>query len=820
MLKNHLTVAFRNFWRNKVFSLINISGLAIGISAALVFYLIVQYEFSFERFHPDGERIYRVVSKIEFPGLTIHNSGVPVPTAQAARREVSGLEGLTHFITVYDSKVTIPLTGNSSPAVFKNQKDIVYADEEYFKIFQYHWLAGSPHTALKDPFQVVLTESRAKTYFAHLNHDDIVGQTVLYDDSLKMTVAGIVQDIREATDFRFKEFISRATIEQTGLKGHWSWEEWGSINSSSQLFVKLAAGTIPGVIEQQLVTIRDKYRGNIDKEPKDGTQHFLQPLDDIHFNQEYDAFDTRQANKSVLTGLMAVAAFLLLLGCINFINLTTAQSAMRAKEIGIRKTVGGRKGQLITQFLSETFLFTILATLLSLALTPGLLKIFKDFIPPGVSIQSIGQPHVWIFLVLLVTGVSLLSGFYPAWVLTGFKPVTVMKNQAHSGTSQTRKALLRKTLTVSQFVITQVLLIATLAFSKQIRYSLNKDLGYQKEAIVNINTEWNIFSNTKDDRRFVLLERLKQIPEIERVSLGGSPPASNNTSTTTMKFKEGDQVMETMVEVKYADPNYFDLYKMKLIAGNNLQESDTTRQFVINETYARMLGFKRPEDAIGHTIERNNPVPIVGVVADFHTKSTHAPIKPLAYSSVMNSSYTLHIALKPGGKEAGSWKKALDETEKIYKALYPEDDFKYTFFDESIARFYTAEQNIIRLLKWAAGLCVFISCLGLLGLVIFITSQRTKEIGVRKVLGASVVQILGLLSKDFVLLVVLAFFISAPIAWWGVNQWLENFAFRVEVGWLIFFMVGLSAVLLALLTISFQSVRAAMANPVESLRTE
>ena len=807
--------------RNKFFSLINIAGLAIGISAALVIYLIVQYEFNFDTFHKDGNRLYRVVSKIEFPDLTIHNSGVPVPTVKATRDEVTGLEGATHFVTSYGRKVSIPLTGSQSPAVFKNQPDIIYADEEYFKIFNYQWLAGSPQTALKDPFQVVLTESRAKTYFSSLTPKDILGREVFYDDSIKVMIAGIIKDFERPTDFRFKEFISRATIENTGLKKHWNWDEWGSINSASQMFVKLKNGVKPAQIEKQLGILRNKHRERGKEDSgKDDTRHYLQELADIHFDPDYDAFEQRQAQKPTMYGLLAVGAFLLLLGCINFINLTTAHAAYRAKEIGIRKTMGGGKGQLIFQFLSETFFLTFLATGLSVVITPWLLTIFRDFIPPAISFTSLNQLHVWLFLLVLIMLVTVLAGFYPALVLTKFKPVAVLKNQAHTGTAQTRKAWLRKTLTVTQFVIAQFLIIATLVVSKQVHYSLNKELGYERNAIVYINSERNVFSDQKDNRRFTLMEKLKTIPEIEKISLAGSPPASNNTSTTTMKFKSGDRISETMVEVKFADTAYFDLYQMKLVAGKNLQQSDTTKEFIINETYAKLLGFSRPADAIGHFIERDNPVPVIGVISDFHTKSTHQAIKPLAFSSNIDNSFTFHLALKPRGNDGETWKRALSKVEKFYKEIYPEDDFKYQFYEDSIANFYKTEQNISRLLMWSAGLCIFISCLGLLGLVIYITNTRTKEIGVRKVLGATVAQIVSLLSKDFLTLVLVAFFITLPLAWWVMNNWLQDFAYRTSLSWWVFAATGTGMLVIAMLILSIRTIRSAVENPVKSLRTE
>jgi ABC-type antimicrobial peptide transport system permease subunit len=674
---------------------------------------------------------------------------------------------------------------------------------------------------MNSPFQAVLTESRAKTYFANLSPATIIGRTIYYDDSIKVTIAGVVKDIEQPTDFAFKEFISRATIENTGIKNHWNWEEWGSINSGSQLFVKLIEGTQTTNIEKQLASLRTKYRQRRSEEPeKDDTKHFLQPLKDIHFNPDYDAMNQRQAHKPTLFGLLAVASFLLLLGCINFINLTTALASQRAKEIGIRKTMGSGKRQLIFQFLSETLLLTILATILSVVITPGLLNVFSDFIPPGISFASLNQVHVWFFLTGLIIVVTLLSGFYPALVLTKFKPVTVLKNQAYGRTSQTRKAWLRKTLTVTQFVIAQFLIIATIVVSKQIHYSLNKELGYKRDAIVQVNTPWNFFSIEPDKRRFVLLEKLKAIPEIEKISLSGSPPASGNTSTTTMKFKNGENMIETMVEIKYADTAYFDLFKMKLLAGKNLQTSDTIKEFVINETYAKLLGFKKPGDAVGQFIERDFNVPVTGVISDFHTKSTHQPIKPLAFAAAAESSYTLHLALRPQRQDNELWKRALTKVEKAFKEIYPEDAFEYNFYNESIASFYKTEQNISRLLKWSAGLCIFISCLGLLGLVIYTTTQRLKEIGVRKVLGASVSQIVTLLSKDFLMFVIFAFIIAAPLAWLAMNRWLEDYAYRTNISWWVFALSGAGMLVIALLTLSFQTLRSATVNPVKSLRTE
>jgi putative ABC transport system permease protein len=813
MFKNHLLIALRNFWKHKFFSFINILGLSIGISAALVIYLMVAYDLGFDKFHKDSDRVYRIVTDMKFPGQDFKNSGVPAPMPEAVRKEVTGLETVTAF-HVYDAavKVTIP-AGNGKEQIYKRERDIVFADDSYFKLLPYKWLAGSS-SVMKEPFKVVLTKSRAEKYFGKVSEPaKLIGLPVYFNDTIKTAVAGIVEDLPHRSDFTFKEFVSLATAQEKHLREDFGFEEWGSINSSSQLFVKLAAGTTPQQVEKQLVQLRKKYTQD-DKNANTTTTHRLQPLADLHFNPDYDNFDQRQASLATLYGLMLVAAFLLVLGCINFINLTTAQASQRAKEIGVRKTMGSTKKQLVMQFLTETTLLTLAATLLSVLITPWIMNIFSDFIPDGLSFSLFNGWKTMLFLVLLVLLVSVLSGFYPALVLSRFKPVTVLKNQAFANTAKTRGAWVRKTLTVSQFVIAQVFIMATIVVSKQISYSLNKQLGYKKEAIVFLNSPWQ----EPKEKRAVFAQKLRAIPGIQMVSLAGSPPASRSTSSQTMTFIDGEKKTETTVEIKSADTNYFKIYNMKLLAGRWLRASDTVAEYIINETYAKFLGFRDPREAVGRFISRGTfNAPVVGVMADFHTKSLHVPIKPLAYST--QQSGVFHIALDPGAGGA-AWQKTLKTVENEWKSIYPEHEFEYTFFDESIEAFYKSERNMARLLAWATGLAILISCLGLLGLVIYTTNLRVKEIGIRKVLGASVGQLVSLLSKDFMRLVALAFIVAAPITWWGMYKWLQDFAYRTDISWWIFALGGSIMMLIALFTLSIQTIRSARANPVKNLRTE
>ncbi|MBS1935433.1 MAG: FtsX-like permease family protein, partial [Bacteroidetes bacterium] len=698
-----------------------------------------------------------------------------------------------------DANVSISKNENDKVQVYKKQPDVIFADDTYFKLISYEWLSGSPKT-LDEPYKVVLTEERAKTYFPGVNYNDIVGKRIVYNDSIITTVTGVVKNLSANTDFIFKEFISHSTIPSSGLKESYSWDNWESSNDISKMFVKLSPGTSAKDIDTKLNQLTKKYQKN-----NNGNFSFtfhLQPLSDIHFSTTYGTFGDHVASKPTLYGLLAVAAFLLLLGCINFINLTTAQATQRAKEIGIRKTMGSSKLQLMMQFLNETFFITVLATILSVVLVPLLLKIFTGFIPKDLHFSLLQQPGIILFLLLLIIVVSFLSGFYPALVLTKYNPASVLKNQAYAGTSGSRKALLRKSLTVSQFLIAQVFVMATLITVKQISFMLNKDMGFKKDAIIYFSVPFtynNVFH--PDPRRAVLLKNLKTIPGVQTASLATDPPSSNRWNIESLSYKDGKKEIAVDVRTKGGDTNYLKLYHIKILAGRNIEEAEMSKEYVINETYLHLLGFQNPQDVLNKQISGK---PVVGVMTDFNEHSLHEPVKPLLLEANDKFSSTFHIELKPQDANGGSWKKTIAQVQTAFKKLYPEEDFDYEFYDESIAKYYKSEQDISRLLKWATGLAVFISCMGLLGLVIYTTNVRTKEIGVRKVLGASVGNLVSVLSKDFLLLVVIAFVIATPIAWIAMNKWLNNFAYRTSMNWWLFAASGLLLIIIALITLSFQ----------------
>jgi predicted permease len=787
-------------------------GLSVGISACLAIWLIVRYEFSFDTFHSDKERIYRVVSDFVFSGEQYHNSGVSAPVPLAMREEFTGLEQVAPVHDLHMKVLLKDVQGN--PQIFEKSKT-ASTDPHYFDIFRYEWVEGNPRMALSEPYKVVLTESEAHKFFGNLALKDIMGKTLdyaNYSDTVSFTVTGIVKDWKENTDLDFKSFFSFSTLSQIDKwKKNYNIDRWDNTNGSSQAFIKLAAGTTPAQIRAQFPAFEKKH---IKDEPNSKTSYNLQSLSDIHFNHTYMG-NHRLAHLPTLYALMGVAGFLILIAAINFINLTTAQSLQRAKEIGVRKVMGSSKLHLILQFLSEAFLITTLAVILSLTLTPPILYFFKSFIPEGVVFKMSDTQNL-LFLAVLTLATTLLSGIYPAWMISSFQPVEALKN--HTSHKGTRKSRLREALIVFQFAVSLVFIIATLIVGNQIQYLLNKDMGFSKDAIIFFQTDWR----SEESKKQVLMEKIRQIPEVKQLSLSQSTPAEAGYSTTSAEFTEGGKNISTNIHNKTGDAEFIKLYDIKLIAGRNIRNSDSLTEILVNESYTKMLGFSNPSQALNHSVKigGDHLFPIVGVVADFNVMPLKESIKPLYIGCEPRYATTINIKLNTQNKELSGFKQAILKIESSWKEVYPNKKFEYHFFDETIANFYKNEQKTAQIMSAATSIAILISCMGLMGLVAYTIQQRTKEIGIRKVLGASVGQLVTLLSKEFLKLVLIAFVIAVPVAWYFTNKWLQDFAYRVNISWWIFAVAGVSALLVALLTVSFQAIKAALANPVKSLRTE
>lgn len=812
MLKNHLTIALRNIWRNKFFTFIHVLGLSIGISASLVIFLIVKYEFSFDKFEADRDRIYRVVMDFKFNGDTGHGTAVPAPLSGAIQNEVTGVEATVPIQTFQgDGLAEVTAIRSGKPEVFKKRSDVVFTGNDYFKLVSFEWTFGSPTNALSKAFSVVLTESRAHQYFPDVALSDIIGLRLNYN-SIDTEVSGIVKDLDETTIFTAKEFISYPTIFETSFRQDFMMDKWDDWMAYSSVWVKLNNSNDETNVEQQLNALLNKY--NPQRDPKNTSAFVLQPLSDVHFNTDYAGFGNRTGHMPTLYSLLAVAGFLLLLGCINFVNLSTAQASHRAKEIGIRKTIGSSRKQLIVQFLFETLVVTSLATVVSISVAPMLLQLFSDFIPAGVNFDMIKDPAVLIIPASLLILVGLFAGFYPAMVLSRFNPAAVLKNAAFAG-SPTRNAGLRKVLTVSQFAIAQFFIIGAIMISKQIQFSLSQDLGYRKEAIINFMTPRDTVSSHTDQ----LINSIEAMPGVQMATAGYMSPAMEGASFANIKYNNGKEEISPSVQVRWGHPSYIDLYKINIIAGRNIREGKNVNELLINETYAKALGFENPADALQKELINFNgsTTPIVGVMKDFHEGSLHFRIGNIIFKTHQFNPF-FHVALDPSDRE--KWQASIAGIEKQFHTLYPEAEFNYTFFDDTIASFYRLEQDTSRLLNWATALSILISALGLLGLVIYISEVRTKEIGIRKILGASVSNLVMILSREFVLLVVIAFVIAAPVAWYAINKWLESFEYKTDISVWVFAVSGIVLLSIAVITLSVQTIRTATSNPVRSLRNE
>ncbi|WP_339925259.1 ABC transporter permease [uncultured Cyclobacterium sp.] len=809
MYRNYLKIAFRSIWKNKTFSLINIIGLSIGLSAAFVIGIMIYYDLTFDKIHADKERIYRIVMDTKGPDRDGHSRGVPVPLIDALQNNSTGIDNVAPFFVSSFTKVTVA----SSQKEFNWPGDVVIADQEYFKIFEYQWLAGSPGTALENPYEVVLSKGRAEKYFPGKSPDEIIGNTLIYEDSLSIKVTGIVLEFEERSDFTFKEFIARKSFQNLDKYGYFYDESWGSVSSSTQLFIKTDKFNSKEAVQAQLDVLEEESRNEEMAALGYFRSFHLQPLKELHLGDNYGVFDNSnyRASSDVLFGLGFIAVFLLLLGCINFINLNTAQSAKRAKEIGIRKTLGSSKKQLVIQFLGETFILTLSAAILSIFLAIFLLREFAEFMPSGLGLDLMKSPVLILSLILLLVLITFLSGFYPGLVLSQFKPVSVLKNQS---ILDGEKGDLRKYLTVFQFVIAQVFIIATLLVGKQINYLINKDMGFKKESVAYVRAPSNPTSVEKIE---AFREVLTGIPEIKKLSKAGAAPASQSYSGRGVSYFSGGKETHVQIQLLYGDENYLDLYGIELSAGR-LPLNDSISEYVVNETLMRQLGFQKPNEVIGQQFKVNDEnIPIVGVMKDFNQSSLREEIEPMAFIQNSQSS-TIHFSFQANDVE--NWPLAINKIEAYWKEFFPKETFRINFIDEDVKQFYRQEEKMATLLKWATGLAILISCLGLLGLVIHTTEKRTKEIGIRKVLGASLFQLNILLGKEFMVLVGIAFIIAVPVSIWGINIWLQDFAYKTALSWWVFLLGGLSTTIIALIVISIKIFLAANANPVKSLSTE
>ena len=807
MLLHHLRIGWRNIRGQRLYSAIHIVGLSVGICACIVIYLIAQFEFSFDLFHPDAGRIYRVVAtaRTDEGEQLFWNS--PFPTVANLEHRVTGFEAQAAF-TAFGETIKVLSERGEEVAIYSGrQPDNEYAfstiltGPDFFTLFPHQWLVGSPDV-LRDSARIVLTESVARKYFGLGPLKDMLGHTLVYNDSLNVRLAGIVKDWRQPSDLNYTAFIS-ANLD------------WGRLQPGpSQAFVRLSKDISASRVNAQFDDLLSRSMPTLDP----GVSHlrvYVQSLRDMHYTTEFHPANTgdvfRKAYLPMLYALMGIALFILALAVINFINLSTAQSFQRMKEVGVRKVMGSSRRGLIFQFLVETLMLTTLAVVLSLSLVPVALRTLSGIVPPGVQFHF-GNGGLWLFLAALTVLTALAAGFYPARLLSSYLPVLSLKGALDK--KGTGGAGLRRVLIVFQFTLSLLFIIGSMVIHRQLQYMRSADKGFNSEDVVTVD-----YRGAKPGQMHVFADVLKfQQNGVRRVILQGNPPMGRDQDEVTFVYRGKNSFHRVAVRTEIGDENFLPFYGMRLVAGTNIYEGENVKPVLINETYARALGFAHPQDALQAQLYRlrdNMPYTVMGVVADYHQTSFHETIKPMVIITWLSAAKSVAVKLNVRGAAA---KKVINEIESKWHQWFPMDQARISLLDDSIHQLYLQENNVTVLISTATGITVLISCMGLFGLALFSAGRRAKEIGIRKVMGATVTTIALLLSREFVLLVGVAIVIASPLAWWLATIWLRDFAYRTSMDGWVLVEAAIAAIVLAVLTVGFQAVKAARANPVKVLR--
>ena len=796
MLRSYFKIAWRNLWRNKSYTFINILGLASGIASAILIFSVVSYQFSFDSFHPEANRIYRVVTEYH-TDATEYQPGVPQPLGKAFRNDFTFIEKSARVFIF--NKALISLPGEKEVKKFEEDDGVAYAEPEFFDIFRFPLVSGDHNAALTQPNTALITQKIATKYFGA---EDPIGRIIRYDNHTNFRITGVLRDIPGNTDRTGEIYLSYDNLKD---KDSWvaSDSSWGSVSSRMNFFVRLKPNSTAAIAEKQLPAFVKKYYGN---EDATATRLHLQPLSDVHFNADYDG----SASKRNLWVLSLIGVFLIITACVNFVNLATAKALNRAKEVGVRKVMGSLRSHLFWQFMIETALIVVISFALAFGLASLTLPLLNNLLRTRMPLNLLENSRILLFLPLLLLAVVFLAGSYPGLVLARFRPIAALKgklSQQHIGGFS-----LRRTLVITQFTVSQMLIIGLIVIAIQIRYSQTIDLGFRKEGIVMLPVPQN--DNIK---MATLRSRLTAIAGTQDITLCSQAPAAGSNSYTNLRYDNRPKDEPWEVNEKFGDAQYLSTFKLNLLAGRNIFRADTLREALVNEMFMTKVGVRNPIDILGKTItvDGRKGIVIVGVVRDFHNKSLRSGIDPIVILPEKTNYYTCAARIDLTDIVA-----VLGSYEKIWNETYPDYVYSHQFLDERIDRFYREDTTTFALVEGFAGIAILISCLGLYGLISFMAVQKTKEIGVRKVLGARLDSILWLFGKEFSRLLLLAFLIAAPFAGWVMHNWLQDFKYRIPLDWKIFALAILSTFAIALLTIAWRSVKAALANPITSLRSE
>jgi predicted permease len=802
MFKNYLKTAYRNLVRNKNYAIINIAGLAIGIAVCMIIFIIIQFHSSFDNFHTKKESIYRVVTEYHHGDSKFNGKGVPFGLPQGMKTAFPQLKLIAPFLADKNDQIVVLNNKNQTEKKFKEETGLYLTTPSFFKIFDFPLLAGS-YEGLKNPNTVVLSKETAEKYFNNWN--DALGRTIKINNTDVVKVIGVLATIPANTDFQIKLAVSYGTGFTKNLM---SSTDYDGTDEDFGCYMMLPENITASTFDKQLRAYSKKV-----KAPDNKDEQTIQALKDIHYDAQTGDFSNKTISPKMVDILWLIAAFILLIACVNFINLSTAQAVNRAKEVGVRKVLGSNKWQLQIQFLTETFLITLSAIVLALIISWTALPYVGTLLELSLRISAANILSIALFLIATCLAVTLLAGFYPSLVLSAFSPINALKSKLSA--KSTKGISLRKGLVVFQFIIAQTLIIGTLIIVKQMSFFANQSLGFDKNAIVNVPLPTDSVSNT---RLHYLKQQLQTINGIQTVSFNSTTPIEDNHDSWAMPtFNNTLKQVDFWSIVKIADNDYVPTYKLPLVAGRDIAPLDTMKEYLVNEMFMHNLHINNPNEILGKELKfsENTKGPIVGVLKNFNTRSFRDSLAPIIVTSLRVNYNQASVKLS-----TKNIKPVMASIEKLWNYTYPDFVFEYKFLDTKVADFYKQENQLAYLYKIFAGIAIFLSCLGLYGLASFMAVQRIKEVGIRKVLGATASDIVYLFSKEFVWLIAIAFAIAVPLAWYFMHQWLQNFAYRIELSWWLFCIGGFASIIIALISVSFQAIKAAIANPVKSLRSE
>ncbi len=811
MTGSYFKMAKRSLLANKGTTTINVLGLVIGIASALAIISIVRFELSFDTFHTNYKNIYRMV-RVSGADLSEFRTGIPY-AVPPAMKDISSIRKMTKLEYLRGASVDVLGADSKFEREFVEEDGVVTVEPEFFDVIDFaespiKWISGDPKTSLSEPGSLVVTRTIAKKYFGD---ESPIGRTLRFQKAFDFKITGVIDDFPSNTDFPFRMLVSYSSMPLL-FKERMS--DWVSVNDGHAVYVVLHDGVDVKDVEAQIAKL---HAANVGKDLSEYRHYFLQPLREVHFDPDFGTFSRRTITHETVLALQLIALCLLAVGCINYVNLSTAQSTLRSKEIGMRKIMGSSQKNLIAQFLVETLIIVLIAAFAALGLVAVVMPSLVSMLGLHVEINFLDS-FLWITLASIIAAVTICAGLYPALLVSRFNPIAAIKNQF--ATERVAGISLRKTLVVIQFTATQVLAVATFIVVAQMEFFRNVDMGFDRNAAVVtirlLNNDQASLSSFESE--------LRRLPFVENVAKSFTLPSGvdRNRNSRNIGKPEANEVQDYQnYEYSAVDENFLDLYGIRLIAGRNLTPADSSKNILVNETLMKNLGYGNPQEIVGAELKLGGGdglVHVVGVINDYYGNSLKERVDNIALDA--NAGRYRQVSVRLDLAAGQNLTDVLTKLEQTWKSIYPEHAFQFRFLDDNIAMFYEQELRHSRLFQVFSAMFVLIGCLGLYGLITFIANRKGKEIAVRKTLGASVVNIIVMFSREYVALITVSFALAVPIAWYGVNEWLMNFENHIDVQWWLFAAPGVIVLAIALAVVCMKSFNTAMANPVDTLRNE